>query len=68
MIVSGASTLQMKDAKPVSLQAGAFAVMPSHQVHQFQCLRACALYLYSDVAFDIHYRKATEKGSLRGLM
>ena len=68
MIVSGASTLQMKDAKSLSLQAGAFAVMPSHQVHQFQCLRACALYIYSDVAFDIHYRKATEKGSLRGLM
>ena len=55
MIVSGAATLQMKDAKPVSLQAGAFALMPSHHVHQFRCLRACALYIYSDTAFDIHY-------------
>jgi quercetin dioxygenase-like cupin family protein len=55
MIVSGSATLQMKDAKPVSLQAGAFALMPSHHVHQFRCLRTCALYIYSDTAFDIHY-------------
>ena len=55
MIVSGAATLQMKDAKAISLQAGAFALMPSHHVHQFRCLRACALYIYSDTAFDIHY-------------
>src|SRR6266550_5533953 len=55
MIVSGAATLQMKDAKPVSLRAGAFALMPSNHAHQFRCLRACALYIYSDTAFDIHY-------------
>jgi len=55
MIVSGAATLQMKDAKAISLQAGAFALMPSHHVHQIRCLRACALYIYSDTAFDIHY-------------
>jgi len=55
MIVSGAATLQMKDAKPVSLRAGGFALMPAHHVHQFRCLRACALYIYSDAAFDIHY-------------
>jgi len=55
MIVSGSVSLQMKDAKPVSLQAGAFALMPSHHAHQFKCLRTCALYIYSDTAFDIHY-------------
>src|SRR5437016_14296336 len=55
MIVSGSATLQMKDAKPVSLQAGACALMPSHHAHQFRCLRTCALYIYSDTAFDIHY-------------
>src|SRR5947207_5576836 len=49
MIVSGVATLQMKDAKPVSLRAGAFAMMPSHHVHQFRCLRTCALYIYSGV-------------------
>ena len=55
MIVSVSATLQMKDAKPVSLQAGAFALMPSHHARQFRCLRSCALYIYSDTAFDIHY-------------
>src|SRR5689334_15577046 len=55
MIVSGVATLQMKDAKPVSLTAGAFALMPSHHAHQFRCVRTCALYIYSDAAFDIHY-------------
>lgn len=30
-------------------------MMPSRHVHQFRCERACLLYIYSDVAFDIHY-------------
>ena len=55
MMVSGAARLQMKDAKPVKLMAGAFALMPSHHVHQFKCLRSCVLYVYSDSAFDMHY-------------
>jgi hypothetical protein len=29
--------------------------MPSRHVHQFRCDQACTLYIYSDVAFDIHY-------------
>jgi quercetin dioxygenase-like cupin family protein len=55
MIISGTASLQMKDAKGVTLRAGAFALMPSHHVHQFKCLSACALYVYSDSAFDMHY-------------
>ena len=55
MIVRGAASLQMKDEKPVTLTAGGFALMPSHHAHQFRCLRACALYVYSDAAFDIHF-------------
>ena len=55
MIISGEASLQMKDAKAVTLQAGAFALMPSHHVHQFKCLSACVLYVYSDTAFDMHY-------------
>ena len=55
MIISGTASLEMKDAKAVTLQAGAFALMPSHHVHQFKCLSACALYVYSDTAFDMHY-------------
>jgi len=55
MIVSGVARLEMKDGKPLTLRAGGFALMPSHHVHQFRCERACQLYIYSDVAFDIHY-------------
>ena len=66
MIVSGAATLQMKDAKAVSLQAGAFALMPSHHVHQFRCLRTRALYIYSDVAFDIHLCRQARQRDFAG--
>jgi quercetin dioxygenase-like cupin family protein len=55
MMVSGAASLQMKDAKAVTLRPGAFALLPSRHVHQFKCLSACAFYVYSDAAFDMHY-------------
>jgi quercetin dioxygenase-like cupin family protein len=55
MMVSGTARVEMKDAKPVTLQAGGFAVMPSHHVHQFNCAKTCLLYIYSDAAFDMHY-------------
>jgi quercetin dioxygenase-like cupin family protein len=55
MIVSGLARFQMKDGKPVTLNAGGFALMPSHHQHEFRCLRTCVLYIYSDAAFDIHY-------------
>lgn len=55
MIVRGAGRMEMKDGKPITLRAGGFALMASHHVHQFRCEQACQLYIYSDVAFDIHY-------------
>ena len=55
MIVSGVARVDMKDGKPLLLRTGGFAMMASHHVHQFTCQRACQLYIYSDVAFDIHY-------------
>lgn len=55
MLVSGVARLEMKDGKPFTLRAGAFAMMPSRHVHQFLCEKACLLYVYSDAAFDIHY-------------
>lgn len=55
MMVSGSGRVEMKDAKPVTLQAGGFAMMPSRHVHQFQCTKPCLLYVYSDAAFDMHY-------------
>ena len=55
ILVSGVGRMEMKDGKPLTLRAGAFALMASRHVHQFSCLQACQLYIYSDVAFDIHY-------------
>jgi len=55
MIVSGVADVEMKDGKPVRLQAGAFAALPAHHVHQFRCERDCVFYIDSDAAFDIHY-------------
>jgi quercetin dioxygenase-like cupin family protein len=55
MIVSGVARLDMKDAKSLVLRPGGFAMLPSKHVHQFRCQTACSLYIYSDVAFDIHY-------------
>lgn len=46
----------MKDDKAATLMSGAFALMPSRHAHHFKCLRGpCAVYVYSDGAFDIHY-------------
>ena len=55
MMVSGSARLDMKNGKALTLRAGGFALMPTRGVHQFRCLTACMLYIYSDVAFDIHY-------------
>ena len=55
MMVSGVARIEMKDGKPLTLESGGFALMPSHHVHQFHCEKACSLYIYSDAAFDIHY-------------
>ncbi|HEV8267329.1 MAG TPA: cupin domain-containing protein [Thermoanaerobaculia bacterium] len=55
MMVSGSARVEMKDAKPVTLKAGGFALMPSKHVHLFKCLQACMLFIYSDAPFDMHY-------------
>jgi quercetin dioxygenase-like cupin family protein len=55
MMVSGVGRMDMKDGKPLTLQAGGFAAMPSRHVHQFHCDSSCILFVYSDSAFDIHY-------------
>lgn len=58
IIVTGTARMEMKDGKPLTLRAGAYALMPSHHVHQFSCPTGCTLYVYSDAAFDIHYMNA----------
>ena len=58
MIVSGVVRMDMKDAKSLTLRTGGFVMLPSHHVHQARCPQACSIYIYSDVAFDIHYVNA----------
>jgi quercetin dioxygenase-like cupin family protein len=56
MIVSGVARVEMKDAKPVTLRSGGFAVMAGTHVHQFSCFTGpCQFYVYSDGTFDLHY-------------
>jgi quercetin dioxygenase-like cupin family protein len=61
MLVKGEARVEMKDGKPMTLREGGFALMPSRHVHQFLCETTCLLYIYSDVAFDIHYVDAQGK-------
>ena len=55
MLVSGVASLAMKDAKPFTLRAGGYALMPSKHIHQFKCISACLFYVHSDGPFDTHY-------------
>jgi quercetin dioxygenase-like cupin family protein len=55
MMVKGIAHVEMKDGKPLTLESGGYALMPSRHVHQFRCEKACSLYIYSDAAFDMHY-------------
>ena len=55
MMVAGVARMEMKDGRSITLRAGGFALMPSRHVHRFTCTKSCTLYVYSDVAFDIHY-------------
>ena len=58
MMTAGAARLEMPDAKPATLRAGAYGLMPAHHVHQFTCLASCTLFLRAGGAFDIHYVNA----------
>jgi quercetin dioxygenase-like cupin family protein len=56
MIVSGSAKVEMRDNGQTStLGPGGYAMMPSKHVHQFTCTSACAAFVISDAAFDIHY-------------
>lgn len=54
MMVSGVR-MDIKGGESLILQAGGFAMMPSHHVHQFRAIQPCVFFLYSDKSFDIHY-------------
>ena len=55
VIVSGVARIDMKDAKSVILRPGGFAKLESKHVHKFHCVSTCQFYVYSDMAFDLHY-------------
>ena len=55
MMVSGTARIDMKGGKPLTLRSGGFARLVSQHQHQFTCQQACQFYVYSDLAFDLHY-------------
>ncbi len=55
MFVSGSGKGEMKDGSPVVLRTGDYLNFTPKSVHQFTCVAACAFFLASDGAFDIHY-------------
>jgi quercetin dioxygenase-like cupin family protein len=62
MMASGIGKMDMKDeAKPITLRAGAYSMLPGHHPHQFTCVSACVLFLRSDGVFDTHYINADGK-------
>ena len=61
MMVSGTAVMEAKSGETMTLKPGAFARTPSHHIHRFRCTSACALFIYADAAFDIHYVDAQEK-------
>jgi len=61
MFASGVGKVEMKDGKPVTIRSGAYALMPSHHVHQFTCISGCVMFVRSDGVFDTHYVDASGK-------
>jgi hypothetical protein len=58
MIAAGTARLDIKDQKSLTLRAGGFAILPSKHIHQFHCIQSCQIFVYSDLAFDLHYVNA----------
>ena len=59
MMVSGVGKVEMKDAKPVTVRFGAYAMLPAHHVHQLTCTTSCVIFLYADDIRDMHYVSAS---------
>jgi quercetin dioxygenase-like cupin family protein len=55
MMVKGTARLDMKSGKPITLQPGGYAMLPSKHVHQFLCTNSCLFYVHSESTFDTHY-------------
>jgi quercetin dioxygenase-like cupin family protein len=58
LMATGVGTLGMKGAKPSTVRAGAYAMIPAHHVHEFTCKISCTLFLRVGGVFDLHYVNA----------
>jgi quercetin dioxygenase-like cupin family protein len=59
--LSGSAQLKMKGSADQTLSSGTFVHLPSKHEHAVRCSTACAMYINSDGAFDIHYVDASGK-------
>ena len=55
MMLSGNARVEIKGQKPVQLRAGGYLFVPVHHVMRFRCTTACALWVYTNGPFVIHY-------------
>jgi quercetin dioxygenase-like cupin family protein len=58
VISGGVGRIDVKGQKSMTLRSGGYAMLPSKHIHQFHCSQACQVFVYSDVAFDLHYVNA----------
>lgn len=59
MMVSGTGRIEMKGMSPHSMAAGAYALLPAKNHHQFTCQSNCVMFDAIADTFDIHYLDAT---------
>ena len=55
VIVTGRGRADMKDGKPMVMNVGDFAYLPSKNIHQFTAITSVLMYFNPQGAFDIHY-------------
>jgi quercetin dioxygenase-like cupin family protein len=58
VLSAGVGRLEMKDAKPSTVRAGSYAMVPAHHAHQFTCVTSCTMFLHTAGVFDTHYVNA----------
>lgn len=58
LISGGVARIDSKGEKSMTLSSGGYGMLPSKHVHQFHCIKACQIFVYSDGAFDLHYVNA----------
>ncbi len=55
MMIGGTAQAEVKEGKPVSLEAGDFFSAPVNHIMRFACISECSLFVYTDGPFAIHY-------------